>query len=58
MDKGAGLATMNTFSMGGFLAGPVLIGFISKSVNLPFAFSIVAVLAIVWAFLVNRVKLY
>jgi MFS family permease len=58
MAKGAGLATMNTFSMGGFLAGPVLIGFISKSVNLPFAFSIVAVLAIVWAFLVNRVKLY
>lgn len=58
MVKGAGLATMNTFSMGGFLAGPVLIGFISKSVNLPFAFSIVAVLALVWAFLVNRVKLY
>lgn len=58
MAKGAGLATMNTFSMGGFLAGPVMIGFISKSVNLPFAFSIVAVLAIVWAFLVNRVKLY
>ncbi len=58
MAKGAGLATMNTFSMGGFLAGPVLIGFISKSINLPFAFSIVAVLALVWAFLVNRVKLY
>jgi len=58
MAKGAGLATMNTFSMGGFLAGPVLIGFISKSLNLPFAFSIVAVLALVWAFLVNRVKLY
>lgn len=58
MAKGAGLATMNTFSMGGFLAGPVLIGFISKSINLSFAFSIVAVLAIVWAFLVNRVKLY
>jgi len=58
MAKGAGLATLNTFSMGGFLAGPVLIGFISKSVNLPFAFSMVAVLAIVWVFLVNRVKLY
>ncbi|GAB2636450.1 MFS transporter [Emticicia sediminis] len=58
MAKGAGLATMNTFSMGGFLAGPVLIGFISKSVSLPFAFSIVAILALVWAFLVNRVKLY
>jgi MFS family permease len=58
MAKGAGLATMNTFSMGGFLAGPVLIGFISKSINLPFAFSIVVVLAIVWVFLVNKVKLY
>jgi len=58
MAKGAGLATLNTFSMGGFLAGPVLIGFISKSVNLPFAFSMVAVLAIVWVFLVNRVKLF
>ncbi|MER0442320.1 MFS transporter [Emticicia sp. W12TSBA100-4] len=58
MAKGAGLATMNTFSMGGFLAGPVLIGFISKSVSLSFAFSIVAILALVWAFLVNRVKLY
>ncbi len=58
MAKGAGLATMNTFSMGGFLAGPVLIGFISKSINLPFAFSIIAALALVWAFLVNRVRLY
>jgi MFS family permease len=58
MAKGAGLATLNTFSMGGFLAGPVIIGFISKSANLSVAFSIVAVLAIVWAFLVNRVKLY
>lgn len=58
MAKGAGLATMNTFSMAGFLAGPVIIGFISKSVNLPFAFSLVAVLAIIWAFLANRVKLY
>ena len=58
MAKGAGLATMNTFSMGGFLAGPVFIGFISKSVNLPFALSLVAMLALVWAFLVNRVKLY
>ena len=58
MAKGAGLATMNTFSMAGFLAGPVIIGFISKSINLPFAFSLVAVLALIWAFLVNRVKLY
>jgi MFS family permease len=58
MAKGAGLATMNTFSMAGFLAGPVVIGFISKSVNLPFAFFLIAALALVWSFLVNRVKLY
>lgn len=58
MAKGAGLATMNTFSMGGFLAGPVFIGFISKSINLPFAISLVAILALVWSFLANRVKLY
>jgi MFS family permease len=58
MAKGAGLATMNTFSMAGFLAGPVFIGFVSKSVSLPFAISLVAILALVWSFLVNRVKLY
>ncbi|WP_064197379.1 MULTISPECIES: MFS transporter [Emticicia] len=58
MAKGAGLATMNTFSMAGFLAGPVFIGFISKSINLPFALSVVAILGLVWAFLVSRVKLY
>jgi MFS family permease len=58
MAKGAGLATMNTFSTFGFLAGPVFIGFISKSINLPFAISLVAILALTWSFLANRVKLY
>ena len=58
MAKGAGLATMNTFSIGGFLAGPVIIGFISKLVNLPFAIGLVAVLAFLWAFLAKKVKLY
>jgi predicted MFS family arabinose efflux permease len=58
MAKGAGLATMNTFSMLGFLAGPVLIGFISKSVNLSFAFVVVGILGLIWAFLVSKVKLY
>lgn len=58
MAKGAGLATMNTFSMAGFLAGPVLIGFVSKSISLPFAFALIASLALVWVFLVNKVKLY
>ncbi len=58
MAKGAGLATMNTFSMFGFLAGPVFIGFVSNSIHLPLAVSLVAVLALVWAYLVNKVKLY
>lgn len=58
MAKGAGLATMNTFSMAGFLAGPVVIGFVSKSISLPFAFGLIAALAFVWVFLVNKVKLY
>ncbi|MFD2520069.1 MFS transporter [Emticicia soli] len=58
MAKGAGLATMNTFSMAGFLAGPVMIGFVSKSISLPFAFGLIAILAFVWVFLVNKVKLY
>jgi MFS family permease len=58
MAKGAGLATMNTFSITGFLAGPVFIGFISKAVSLPFAISLVAILAILWAILARKVKLY
>ncbi len=58
MAKGAGLATMNTFSMAGFLAGPVLIGFVSESISLPFAFALIASLALVWVLLVNKVKLY
>lgn len=58
MAKGAGLATMNTFSMAGFLAGPVLIGFVSESISLPFAFGVIASLGLVWILLVNKVKLY
>lgn len=56
--KGEGLATMNTFSMGGFLLGPVLIGFISEAVSLPFAFGVVAFLIGVWVLLSKRVDLY
>jgi MFS family permease len=58
MAKGAGLATMNTFGIMGFLAGPVVIGFISKAINLPFAFGVITVLALLWSFLVSKVKLY
>lgn len=57
MAKGAGLAIMNTFSMGGFLAGPVLIGFISKALSLPIAFMIIASLAILWSLLSGKTKL-
>jgi MFS family permease len=58
MAKGAGLATMNTFSMGGFLFGPVLVGFLSEAINLPFAFGVVGVMALIWAYLSKEVKLY
>lgn len=58
MAKGAGLATMNTFSLAGFLAGPALIGLISNAISLSFAISIIAVLALIWALLSNRAKLY
>jgi MFS family permease len=43
-----GLALMNTFSMAGFLLGPVVIGFISDISNLAVALGFVAVLAILW----------
>lgn len=49
LPPGAGLATMNTFAMGAFLAGPALIGFTAKWQSLPFAFGIVAVGALLWA---------
>lgn len=58
MAKGAGLATMNTFSLAGFLAGPALIGLISNAISLSFAIGIIAVLALTWALLSNRAKLY
>lgn len=58
MAKGAGLATMNTFSLAGFLAGPALIGLISNAFSLSFAIGLVAILALIWAFLSNRADLY
>lgn len=56
--KGAGLATMNTFAMGGFLFGPVLIGFISEATSLPIALGVIATMGIAWAWLSRTVKLY
>jgi len=58
MAKGSGLAMLNTFAMGGFLFGPVIIGFISKSFSLPIAFGLVAFLGIAWVFNSRRVKLF
>ena len=58
MAKGAGLAAMNTFSLAGFLVGPALIGLISNAYSLSFAIGLVAVLALIWAFLSNRAHLY
>ena len=49
MAPGAGLATMNTFAMVGFLGGPAVIGFIAKSWSLPAAFALVAFGAMFWA---------
>lgn len=49
MAPGAGLATMNTFAMVGFLGGPALIGFIAKYWSLPVAFALVSCAALFWA---------
>lgn len=48
MPNAGGLAIMNTFAMGGFLLGPVVIGFISNFSSLPVAFGFVALLCMLW----------
>ncbi len=48
MPNAGGLAIMNTFAMGGFLLGPVVIGFISNLSSLPVAFGFVALLCMLW----------
>jgi len=58
MAKGAGLATMNTFSLAGFLVGPALIGFLSNAFGLQMAILLVMILSILWAFLSSKIKLY
>ncbi len=58
VSKGTGLAVLNTFAMGGFMAGPVLIGFVSEATSLSFAFGIVMLLALAWAYLSSKVKLF
>jgi hypothetical protein len=49
---------MNTFAMGGFLFGPVLIGFISKATTLSIAFAFIASLGLIWVIQSKRVKLF
>ena len=58
MAKGSGLAIMNTFAMGGFLFGPVLIGFISNAYSLQIAFGVIALLGLVWIIQSKRVSLF
>ena len=54
MAPGAGLATMNTFAMGTFLAGPTVIGFLAKATSLPIAFSVVGAIALFWCWKASR----
>ncbi|MDP5139206.1 MAG: MFS transporter, partial [Spirosomaceae bacterium] len=58
MAKGGGLATLNTFGMGGFLIGPVIIGFISEWLSLPIALSLVLVLITAWILIARKTKFY
>lgn len=55
---GKGLAILNSFGMIGFLGGPVLIGFLSRSFDLRIAFCFLALLALLWGTLTRKVKLY
>jgi MFS family permease len=58
MQDAGGLAIMNTYAMGGFLMGPVCIGFISDLVSLPFAFAGVALLSVLWLVKAKNAVLY
>jgi MFS family permease len=55
--NGGGLAIMNTFSMVGFLVGPVIIGYISNLSNLQYSFALVASLCVIWWYYGRFVKL-
>ncbi len=58
MPAGSGLAIMNTFAMGGFLFGPVLIGFISELSSLQISFSCIAVLGLIWFSYARKIELF
>lgn len=56
MAKGAGLATMNTFAMVGFLGGPAFIGLLAKMFSLPAAFGVVAAFGLFWAWRARNIR--
>lgn len=56
MAPGAGLATMNTFAMIGFLGGPAVIGFIAKGFSLPIALGFVILMGCVWIWRAGYLK--
>jgi len=58
MPDAGGLAVMNTFAMGGFLLGPVVIGFISDLTNLAVAFGMVLILSALWFYKSIYARLY
>lgn len=53
---GVGLATMNTFAMAGFLAGPAFLGFLAEALGLRQAFLLVAVVSLFWCWKAGRAK--
>ena len=54
--QGVGLATMNTFAMAGFLAGPAFIGFLAQALGLREAFLLVAGVALFWCWKAGRAQ--
>lgn len=56
LSPGVGLATMNTFAMVGFLAGPAFIGFLAEALGLRQAFVLVAGMALFWSWKAGRAK--
>ncbi len=55
---GKGLALLNSFGMIGFLGGPVLIGFLSRTFDLRIAFCFLGILALLWGTFTRKVRLY
>ena len=56
MSAGVALAAITTVGMGGFLLGPVLIGFLSEFSSLRIALSSLIVLGLLGAFLTTKIK--